>query len=59
MALKLKERVHSELCFEIFNIINTIDPKEWNEHFIKIYKAYIKEEKFRSKQTRKKDDTSE
>lgn len=42
MALKLKERIHSELCFEIFNIINTIDAKEWNEHFIKIYKTFIK-----------------
>ena len=40
-------------------IINTIDPKDWNDSFIKIYQSYIKEEKFKSRQSKKKDDTSE
>jgi hypothetical protein len=40
-------------------IINTIDPKDWNAAFIKIYQSYIKEEKFKSRQAKKKDDTSE
>ncbi len=40
-------------------IINTIDQKEWNNSFIKIYQSYIKEEKFKNRQTRKKDHTSE
>jgi hypothetical protein len=51
--------VHDELCSEIFMIINTIDPKEWNSNFVKIYQAYIKEDKFKSRQSKKKDDTSE
>lgn len=58
-TLKQKERIHDELCFEIFMIINTVDQKEWNNSFVKIYQSYIKEDKFRHRQVRKKDHTSE
>ena len=38
MAIKLKDRIFDQLCSELFMIVNTVDPKEWNEHIIKIYK---------------------
>jgi len=37
-------------------IINTIDPKDWNASFIKIYQSYIKEDKHRNRRAKKKDD---
>lgn len=40
-------------------IINTVDPKDWNSSFIKIYQSYIKEDKHEAKRNKKKDDTSE
>lgn len=40
-------------------IINTVDQKEWNSSFVKVYQSYIKQDKFKHRQTRKKDNTSE
>ncbi len=51
--------MHDELCWELFMIVNTLDQKEWNTRLVQIYQAYIKEDKFKNRQTRKKDDNSE
>jgi hypothetical protein len=59
MNLKNKERIHDELCYDIFNIVNTIDQKEWASPFLKVYQSYIREDKFKSRQNKKKDATSE
>ena len=59
IQLKYKERVHDELCSEIFLVINTVDPQDWNGEFIKIYQNHIKEDKHKHKTNKKKDDTSE
>lgn len=40
-------------------VINTVDPKDWNAEFVKIYQTYIKEDKHKDRQKKKKDDTSE
>jgi len=40
-------------------IVNTIDAKDWNEHIIKIYKTFIKEDKFKARQVKKKDESAE
>ena len=50
--------MHDELCWELFMIVNTLDQKEWNTRLVQIYQAYIKEDKFKNRQTRKKDDNS-
>ena len=39
-------------------VVNTIDPKDWNTEFIKIYQNYIKEDNHKNRQKKKKDDTS-
>lgn len=40
-------------------IVNTIDAKDWNEHIIKIYKTFIKQDKFKARQVKKKDESAE
>jgi hypothetical protein len=40
-------------------VINTIDPKDWNGEFIKIYQTHIKEDKHKNRRDKKKDDTVE
>lgn len=40
-------------------VINTIDPKDWNGEFIKIYQNHIKEDKHKNRRDKKKDDTVE
>ncbi len=47
------------MCYQIFNIVTTIDQKEWVSHFLKVYQSYIREDKFKSRQNKKKDATSE
>lgn len=59
ISLKYKEGVHYDLCSQIFMIINTVDPKDWNGSFIKLYQTHIKEEKHKSNLSKKRDDTSE
>ena len=58
MALKLKERVFDQLCSQLFMIVNTVDAKDWNENIIKIYKTFIKEDKFKARQVKKKDQSA-
>ena len=58
MALKLKERVFDQLCSQLFMIVNTVDDKDWNENIIKIYKTFIKEDKFKARQVKKKDQSA-
>ena len=36
--------------------VNTIDPKEWNQHFIKMYQTFVKEDNFKNKKGKKKDE---
>lgn len=36
-----------------------MDQKEWIPAFVKIYQSYIKEDKFKSRTSKKKDDTTE
>lgn len=38
-------------------VINTVDQKDWNEPFIKIYKTHVRYEKFVNRH-KKKDNTS-
>jgi hypothetical protein len=59
ISLKYKERLYDELCSEIFMVINTVDPKDWNTEFIKIYQTHIKEDKHKDRRQKKQDDTSE
>lgn len=40
-------------------IVNTVDAKDWNENIIKIYKTYIKQDKFKARQAKKKDESAE
>jgi hypothetical protein len=40
-------------------VINTIDPKDWNGEFIKIYQNHIKEDRHKNRRDKKKDDTVE
>lgn len=58
VSAKQWERVHDELCYEIFVVVNTLDPKEWNPALVKIYQSYIKEDRHKSKRNKKKDDSS-
>ena len=58
-ALKYKERVHDELCYELLMIKTSVDQSKWNEELIKLYKTYVKEDKFKSRAGKKKDATSE
>jgi hypothetical protein len=52
--------MHDELCSEIFAIVNTVDPNEWNPAIIKIYQSYIKEDKFKTRTINKnKEEMSE
>jgi hypothetical protein len=39
-------------------VINMVDPQQWNGEFVKIYQNYIKEDKHKDRQQKKKDDTS-
>jgi hypothetical protein len=36
-------------------LVNTVDPKDWNGELIKIYQNYIKEDKYQSRKSKKKD----
>ncbi len=56
--LKSKERVHNDLCSEIFYIVNNTDSKEWNSSLVRIYKNYINEDKAKTKVQKKEDSTS-
>ena len=56
--LKSKERVHNDLCSEIFYIVNNTDSKEWNSSLVRIYKNYINEDKAKTKIQKKEDSTS-
>ena len=40
-------------------IVNTVDAKDWNENIIKIYKTFIKQDKFKARQAKKKDESAE
>ena len=40
-------------------IKTTMDQSKWNEQLIKLYKTYVKEDKFKSRNSKKKDATSE
>lgn len=56
---KLKDRQHEELCYELFILVNNVDPKEWNVGLVKLYQTYAQEEKHKSKTQKKNDNTSE
>jgi hypothetical protein len=42
IGLKCKEQQYDELCSELFDIMNTVNPKDWNAHLIKLYQTYLK-----------------
>ena len=56
--LKSKDRIHDDLCKSLTEMINYTDPKEWEDAIVKIYKKFIKEEKYADMDGKKKDKTS-
>lgn len=58
-SYKLKDRLHEELCYQLFVLVNNEDPKQWNAGLVKLYQTYAQEEKQKSKTTKKNDNTSE
>jgi len=57
-AHKLKERIHDELCFQIYIIKTSVDPSKWNQELVKLYQSYVKEDKFKSRVNKKQDATA-
>lgn len=54
------EMVHRNLCSDIYVVMNNIDSKDRNTHFVEIYQKYVKEENVnRANSTFKSDPTSE
>lgn len=56
--LKLKERSYDELSSQIFMVINTADPKDWNAAFVKIYQTHIKDPSRLRLKGKRKDDSA-
>jgi hypothetical protein len=58
ITLKHRQRTHDDLCSEIYTLVNNTDAKDWNDEIVRLYQAYIRQDRHDNK-GKQSDDTSE
>lgn len=58
IALKHRQRVHDDLCSELYNIVNATDAKDWNTNIVRLYQTYVQDDKHNNALNQQPDDTA-